>query len=656
MKKIWLTALVSFLPLTAGAEVYTLPGVVVTAEGQKESTLSPRETITEKDMKRMGASNVVEALAMAEGLSLAPAGQSAMGGRQLMIRGMNSSQTLVLMDGHRLADEDTASSQNMNLLQRFDLSQVEQIDIIRGADGVSYGSSAMGGVVNIRTKKPGSGESSAGFRLGEGENTLYFHEDAKGKGPFYLAVSGRVTRVRPLSFRRDSFSRSIHYNGFDVPSYGIRRYAGLDGLYDFRNGSTLRLKADYFDEDTSMRFSDASMDGRPVVLQQDEKSRTERTQWDTSLTYEGKTAGNAYSGEVYYSRLKKYSETWNGRPDFRESLQGLGLDNLFKKWDYDRAFYEIWGISGKDTITRGSHSFTFGSEWNRSTYTGTRLSRETYSGTGNKDEEGHGQTNGAFYISDTWHMNSRLTFLPSVRLERDSSFGFLGVPAAGLSYRFNDHMTWKTSYGKGFRAPSISERYIHLDHMGVTVDGNPDLKAETSRSFDTGLEWKDGKTAWTISWFDQKVKNLIDYEEMAGSAMEYRYVNRKQAELKGLEGEISYALLPRWTVRGTYTYLDGRDRSENTRLPNRSRHTAMLSLSYDSKAPYGLSGMIWSAFKRDFYFDDRNYTWNEVNLSLQKHWGEKFTASFGLYNLLDKKIDALYIHGRSWFAGMEMKW
>ena len=66
MKKIWLTALVSFLPLTAGAEVYTLPGVVVTAEGQKESTLSPRETITEKDMKRMGASNVVEALAMAD--------------------------------------------------------------------------------------------------------------------------------------------------------------------------------------------------------------------------------------------------------------------------------------------------------------------------------------------------------------------------------------------------------------------------------------------------------------------------------------------------------------------------------------------------------------------------------------------------------------
>lgn len=260
MKKVWLTALLSLFPAVAGAEVYTLPGVVVTAENRKETkdiVFLPHETLTEKDMERMGASNVVEALSTALGVDLSSGSQDSrtvMGSNQLMIRGMNSSQTLALVDGHRLADEDTASSQNMNLLQRFDLSQVEQIDIIRGADGVSYGSSAMGGVVNIRTKKPGSGESSAGFRLGEGENTLYFHEDAKGKGPFYLSVNGRVTRVRPLSFRRDSFSRSIHYDGFDVPSYGIRRYAGLDGLYDFRNGSTLRLKADYFDEDTSMRF------------------------------------------------------------------------------------------------------------------------------------------------------------------------------------------------------------------------------------------------------------------------------------------------------------------------------------------------------------------------------------------------------------------
>ena len=189
MKKIYLTALLALVPAAAGAEVYTLPGIVVTAEKQnkiKDTAFLPHETITEKDMERVGASNVLEALSTALGVDLSSGSQdsqSVMGSSQLMLRGMNSSQTLVLVDGHRLADEDTASSKNMTLLQRFDLSQVEEINIIRGADGVSYGSSAMGGVINIKTKKPGSSESSGGFRLGEGENTLYFHEDPKGEGP-----------------------------------------------------------------------------------------------------------------------------------------------------------------------------------------------------------------------------------------------------------------------------------------------------------------------------------------------------------------------------------------------------------------------------------------------------------------------------------------
>ena len=144
-------------------------------------------------MKRMGASNVVEALAMAEGLSLAPAGQSAMGGRQLMIRGMNSSQTLVLVDGHRLADEDTSSSRNM-----MSLSDIQEIQVTRGPEGALCGSSAMGGVIDIRTKKPGSGENLAGFMTGKRENTAYFRLDPMKEGRLHVAVDGRIIKNRPL--------------------------------------------------------------------------------------------------------------------------------------------------------------------------------------------------------------------------------------------------------------------------------------------------------------------------------------------------------------------------------------------------------------------------------------------------------------------------
>lgn len=67
------------------------------------------------------------------------------------------------------------------------------------------------------------------------------------------------------------------------------------------------------------------------------------------------------------------------------------------------------------------------------------------------------------------------------------------------------------NYGKGFRAPSISEMYIHYTHMGVMVDGNPKLNPESSRNLDVGMEWQKGKNGGSLYWFDQKVKNLIDY-------------------------------------------------------------------------------------------------------------------------------------------------
>lgn len=644
MKKIYLTVLLALVPAAAGAEVYTLPGIVVTAEKQKEKhdDFLPGEVITGKDMKLMGASNVSEALGMAEGLELTSGVQSAMGGHQLMLRGMNSNQTLLLVDGHRLADEDTSSTRNMMVLNRFNLPGVDSIAVTRGAAGALYGSSAMGGVIDIRTKKPGSGENLAGFLMGSRENTLYFRMDPMKEGRFHLAVDGRITKDRPRSFYRDSWLNGAHDLGWDVPSYGIRRYVGLDGLYDFENApqNTLRMKLSYFDEDQNTRFADAFY---PSVTLAGNESRTGRTLWDTSLTYEGKTDRHQYDGQVYYSRLRKnYSDIWTILPAGKEAD------------DRDRAVYETWGLQGKDILSLGSHRLTLGSEWQKNTYTGTRL---TLSDDTDRKETGREQHSGAFYAADVWDITPRLSFLSSLRFEKGSSYGFTAIPAAGLSYAVNDHLKWKVNYGKGFRSPSLSEMYIHMKYSSrLQIDGNPDLRTETSHNLDTGLEWQAGKTGWKISWYDQKVKNLIDYEEIGKDSGKYIYVNRSRAEMKGIEGEVTHAISPRWTVRGTYTYLDSRDGSDDTRLPNRSRHTAMLSLSYDSKDPYGFSGMVWSTLKKDFYFDDRNYTWNELNLSLQKHWGKSLTAAFGLYNLLDREIDTLYIHGRSWFMGMEMKW
>lgn len=674
MNRLIITSILTLLPLSAEAQVYTLPSVTVTAEREalKEETFQAHQVITRKDMEKMGASNVPEALSMVLGLDMASGSQDSrtvMGSRQLMIRGMNTNQTLVLVDGHRLADEDTAATQNMTLLDRISLSEVEDIEVIRGPAGARYGSGAMGGVIRIRTRKPGTGENMGSFRLASAENTAYFRMDPMKEGRFHLAIDGRVTKERARTFDRDSISRGIHYNGEDVPSDGVRRYAGLDGLYDFQNDvhGSLRLQARYYEEDQTMRFSDATMNyhGRQLVLQQGERSRTSRKLWDTSLTYEGHTDRNDYTEQIYYSHLKKYGETWNDRPDIGKQIEDLplkpsmsamlenGLSSLFKSYDYDHAFYERWGMEGRNIMTFRNHHVTFGGAWEKDIYTGTRLSLTDGS---EKGEAGHERKSGALYGMDSWKLNPRLTLLPSLRFEKGDTYGPIFIPSAGLEFSVNPHIQLKVNYGKGFRAPSISEMYIHYTHMGVMVDGNPKLNPESSRNLDVGMEWQKGKNGGSLYWFDQKVKNLIDYQESSFDRNRYLYVNRKRAELKGVEGAFHHAISDRWTMDGSYTYLDGRDISGGSRLSNRSRHTWKAGLSYDGGNPYGVTGSLWSTFKKDFRFDEKDYTWNELNLSLQKHWGKVYTLTLGLYNLANRRINGLYVSGREWFTGLEYHW
>ena len=86
-----------------------------------------------------------------------------------MLRGMNTNQVLILVDGRRMADEDTSQTKNAYLLLRIPLSTIDKIEVVRGPSGAMYGSDGMGGVINIITKKPDKEETVLGFHTGEAE-------------------------------------------------------------------------------------------------------------------------------------------------------------------------------------------------------------------------------------------------------------------------------------------------------------------------------------------------------------------------------------------------------------------------------------------------------------------------------------------------------
>lgn len=262
------------------AETFHFPEIVVTAQRVptvKKDMPQSMTIVTKEDMARKGAGNLSEALEGTLGLDLSTGAQgstSAMGGHQLMVRGMNTNETLFLTDGVRLADEDTSQTKNMYLLSRLNPTDVDRIEILRGPAGALYGSDAMGGVIQVITKKPGKKETILGSRFSASENAAYFRTDPGKMGRFGLAISGRISKYRPLSYARSGTDeRGLTYTGKDTPLYGTARYLTIDGLYDFgnKNHQTLRFKNDFFHEDRSLTFSDALYSARGMTIEAQKK-------------------------------------------------------------------------------------------------------------------------------------------------------------------------------------------------------------------------------------------------------------------------------------------------------------------------------------------------------------------------------------------------
>ena len=256
------------MPISSGAEeVYSLPEMVVTAEKMPvESKKEPQavQVVDQKEIESLGAVNATQALELVTGINLSSgkAGSTAsMGGTQVMLRGMNTNQVLILVDGRRMADEDTSQTKNAYLLSRIPLSTIDKIEVVRGPSGAMYGSDGMGGVINIITKKPDKEETVLGFHTGEAE----WGEDLRyttGKlGRWNSSFHYSTAKVRPLSYRNQGTDeRGIITDGWDVPGYGRRQEIGLDTVYDFenRNENKVRFGVNYFDESMLTRFADAS--------------------------------------------------------------------------------------------------------------------------------------------------------------------------------------------------------------------------------------------------------------------------------------------------------------------------------------------------------------------------------------------------------------
>ena len=614
--------------------------VVVTAsrtEQEIKETPSAVEVITRADIDKMGAENLAQALKLALGIDLQ---ENTMVGNRSAIRGMNTNQTLILIDGRRVRTENTSETMNYYELQRVNMDDVERIEIVRGAVSSLYGSEALGGVINVIRKRPAEAQTSVTLDWTTRQNNEGLRLDSGKVGKWAFSTSFKRTGVRE--------------RGTDAVSniYGKKYFFNIDGRMDVARDKWLDVFFDYLKEDLDMKDSAT------------QKTSYDHDRFSTGVKYSGRDSRGDYEMQVYYTYFDKNQRTRNRANGSLHSFDDMTYNSLV--FDGRRSMQ-----IAKD------HLLTVGGEYRKEDYESTRIKgSKTTTLEGVTNQLGDSSMNlAALYVQDEWLASPRWTIIPSVRWDHSDVFGSEVTGKLGTTYKINKGLRFKANVGSAYRAPTASELYFDWRHtpaarVNVHIVGNPDLKPEKALNFDLGIEGERGKTFGKLTYFHNKVEDLINVNVVntvipgpppPTILSTGTYQNIDSATIQGIELEAKQDLGSGFALRGLYTYLDAQDDKTNTRLMGRARHKTSLQLSYDDPR-HGWNATLWQDWISGYRYAEtigRRTVYKDAALGLMnfvvtKKFNDQFSAYLGVDNIFNKESDALAYDGRIWRGGVCM--
>ena len=626
---------------------YSGADYVVTAtktQIEKKEVPTAVQVVTQEDIQQMGAYNLQDALKYATGVDVQSLGMT---GNQVMVRGMGTMHTLILVDGKRMADEDTPATQNHYVLNRINMADVERIEIIRGAGSAIYGSEAMGGVINIITKKASQPNAVIGLNTGTKEVNEYFSYASGRQGKVAVKVDGRRTKVR------DIYSSPGNSNQF-----GNKQYFNADIDYAFDENSGLDITAGYMKEKLTGLSNSVSSAGS--LSTQNNSYNQERK--DFGIGYYGKDAKNDYTLRTYYSELAKDQTAVKTYPNspMIGSFLNTNDEHNFKKFV----------VEGKNTYSADENNkLTYGAEYKHEKSDRTYRSLFMPEWMGFSWAEGisnHSIDTYAAYVQDEIKVGEKLLVIPALRWDYHDQFGSEVTAKLGSTYSLDAANRIKFNVGTGYRAPTLYELYADMKKsmggMSVNVVGNPDLQPEKSFDIDIAFEGENGKANYKLSPFYNHIKDMIGskttyiFGPTGGiSGANSSYVNIDEAEIFGVEAETGYSFDNHWSAMANYTYLNAKDKDTDERLENRAKHTGTLKLSWTDAKENPLTASLWSKWYVAYYYAEKEYTYNNVNFVVDKVINKNLRVYAGVDNIFDKDLGSdLWIDGRTWRVGAEM--
>lgn len=553
-------ALMALLPLHAAASEVGLDTVVVTAT-RTEKPLSSApvrvQVVGRADIERKQATNLADALRDLGGLRLVPIHGKP--GESVRIQGMESDHVLILVDG-RPVSASTGSTVDARQVTTFG---VERIEVIKGPASALYGSSAMGGVINVITGKS-SGEASQGLTAQIGS---WDDKNLDGEPGSYAlslnAARGGDNWIGQLLLARD------HSEGFDLSpdTYANSGAAGdqdninLSGNLFVGDNWDLSVDARLYREDLQYRISSVSPGAPDGIIKKHKNGLVERD----SLTFgaDGYLGDGDFSGFVH---LEDYEEVTEqdaiATPWIDQSRTGR-QETLRADLQWDRA------IGAQQLLTVGL-------QLGRATLAQFQVLDNGTTATRVDDIEGEvEQSNQDAYLQHDWTLaGGELELVSGLRLQHDSDFGTHLAPKISFRKTLTTDWTLRGSLGQGYRVPNLKERHYVFDHSanGYMVIGNPDLQPETNNSLQLSAHWAKARHNVSVGLFYNDLKDLIDTaldrRTDAGIAI-YNYQNVDEARIYGADIELQTQLSPTQSISVNLMRLSTLNRETDLKLGDR---------------------------------------------------------------------------------------
>lgn len=672
--------------VTAQAEelpVYSFDEVVVTAtrtENDVKKVPASTQVITQEDIKRGGATSVRNALSMYANIFQKSKVRG--GGHDIIIRGMETKHSLVMVNGRRISNEADANGLgNAMSLDRININDVEKIEIVRGPSSALYGSEAMGGVLNIITKPSKEQTLLTGLEHTSEDTSHWWHADTGRIGNFSMTLDARFNKI----------NRSMLDTATESDPYGTAQTYNASLNYYVNDHSYVNAYMDYYSQHLKTDMGTPVM--KPITLTTSSgkmslsgQAMLEGTgskafkQKNYGISWNGKTDKNDWQIQAYMSKFN-WSTTSNTK--VLGSIPPAGMEGMFnyllqKKntYDFNHDEHNMWAIEGRDSLrVNDHHRVTFGAEYVKDKVAGTGLGKNG-DGVHNITENGKTKSSSektlssyAAYLQDEIEYG-KWFIVPAIRYDHHSAYGSHTSPKIGVTYNATDHFRIKANYGDGFKAPSVSQLYYDLDmEMGrgnwVHLTGNPNLKPEKSKSWDLGVEAEFGKGYGSLTYFDNDVDNLIASipkgKDSNGHKL-HRYENVNKARIKGLENTLGYRFNDTLEFKVTSTLLDAKDTSAGKDLTQRARLSQIYQLIYDDHKDTGWSAVLWNQLDYKFVTgkaweggESVKKSYSLTNFSLTRKVNKDTRVYGSVQNIFDKKDADCDLDGRFWSIGWEHK-